>query len=49
MVGNYIIDLKEIVACVGGSIDSAQEWDFSRVLRNAALDLRVPYALELVI
>ena len=42
------MDLEEIVINTGNWIDSAQDRDYWRVLVNAALNLRVPLAMELV-
>ena len=42
------MDLEEIGINAGNCIYSAQDMDYSRALVNAALNLRVPYAMELV-
>ena len=39
---NTRMDLKEIGINAGNWVDSAQDWDYWRVLVNAALNLRVP-------
>ena len=41
-------DLQEIGINAGNWVDSAQDRDYWRALVNAALDLRVPKAMELV-
>ena len=41
-------DLEEIGINAGNWIDSAQDSDYWRALVNAALKLRVPYAMGLV-
>ena len=43
---NIRMELEEIN--VGNWVDSAQDRDYWRALTNAALNLRVPYAIELV-
>ena len=45
---NIIMDLEEIGINAGNWVDSAQDMNYWRVLVNAALNLRVPYAIELV-
>ena len=45
---NIRIDLEDIVMNAGNWVDSAQDRDCWRALVNAALNLRVPYAMELV-
>ena len=42
------MDLEEIGINVGNWVDSAQDRDYWRALINAALNLRVPYAVDLV-
>ena len=42
------MDLEEIGINAGNLIDSAQDRDYCRALVNAALNLRVAYAMELV-
>ena len=42
------MDLEEIGINAGSWVDSAQDRDYWRALVNAALNLRVPYDLELV-
>ena len=42
------MDLEEIFISAGNWVDSAQDKDYWRALVNAALNLRVPYAMELV-
>ena len=46
---NIRTDLEEIGINAGKWIDSAQNRDYWRSLLNAALNLRVPYAMELII
>ena len=41
--------LKEIGIIVGNWVDSAQDRDYMRSLENAALNFRVPLAVEVVI
>ena len=45
---NIRIDLEEIGINAGNWVDSAQDRNYWRVLVNAALNLRVPQAMELV-
>ena len=45
---NIRIDFEEIDINAGNCVDSAQDRDYWRALVNAALNLRVPYAMELV-
>ena len=45
---NIRMDLEEIGINAGNWIDSVQDRDYWRALVNAALNLRVPYAMELV-
>ena len=45
---NIGMDLKEIGINAGNWVDSAQDRNYWRALVNAALNLRVPYAMELV-
>ena len=45
---NIRMDLKEIGINAGNSVDSTQDRDYWRALVNAALNLRVPLAMELV-
>ena len=45
---NIRMDLEEIGINVGNWVDSAQDRNYWRALVNAALDLRVPWAMELV-
>ena len=40
--------LEEIGINTGNLVDSAQDRNYWRALMNAALNLRVPYAMELV-
>ena len=48
MVGGQIrMDLEEIDTNVVNWADSAQDRNYWRVLVNAALNLRVPYAMKL--
>ena len=42
------MDLKEIFINTRNWVDSAQDRDYWRALVNAALTLRVKYAMELV-
>ena len=42
------MDLEEIGINAGNSVDSTQDRDYWRALVNAALNLRVPLAMELV-
>ena len=39
---NMRVDLKEIGNNTSNWVDSGQDWDYWRVLVNAALNLRVP-------
>ena len=43
------MDLEEISINAGNWVDSAQDMNYSRALVNAALNLRVPYVLELLL
>ena len=45
---NIRMDLEEIGINAGNFVDSAQDRDYWRALINAALNLRVPRAKELV-
>ena len=45
---NIEIDLKEIGINTKNWVDSSQDRDYWRALENAALNLQVPYAMELV-
>ena len=45
---NIRMDLKEININTKNWVDSAQDMDYSRALVIAALNLRVPKAMELV-
>ena len=45
---NIIMDLEEIDINAGNWVDSAQDRDYWRALVNAALNLRVSKAMELV-
>ena len=45
---NIRMDLKDISINTRNWVDSVQDRDFWRDLVNAALNLRVPYAKELV-
>ena len=45
---NIRIDLEEIGINAWNWVDSAQDWKYWRALVNAALNLRVPQAMELV-
>ena len=45
---NIRMNLEEIGINVGNWVDSAQDKNYWRALVNAALNLRVPYAIELV-
>ena len=42
------MNLEEIGINAGNWVHSAQDRDYWRALVNAALNLRVPYAMELV-
>ena len=42
------MDLEAIGVNAGNWVDSAQDWNYWRALVNAALNLRVPEAMELV-
>ena len=42
------MDLEEIGINAGNWVDSAQDRNYWRALVNSALNLRVPYAMELV-
>ena len=42
------MDLEEIGINAGNWVDSTQDRDYWRALVNAALNLRVPYAMELI-
>ena len=42
------MDLEGIGINAGNSVYSAQDMDYWRALVNAALNLQVPYAIELV-
>ena len=44
---NIIMYFKEIVINMKNLVDWAQDRDYCRVLVNAALNLRVPYPMEL--
>ena len=44
---NVRMDLEEIGINAGNWVDSAQDRNYWRTLVNAALNLRVPYAMEL--
>ena len=46
---NISMDLEEIGISAGNWVDSAQDMNYWRAFVNAALNLRVPYAMELVI
>ena len=46
---NIRMDLEEIGINAGSWVDSAQDRNYWRALVNAALNLRVPYAMKLVI
>ena len=46
---NTRMDLEEICINTRNWVDSAQDRDYWRALVNAALNLRAPYAMELVI
>ena len=48
MGGQYEKDLKEIGIKMRNWVDSAQDRGYWRALVNVALNLRVPYAMELV-
>ena len=43
------MDFEEIGINAGNWVDSAQVRDYWRAIVNAALNLRIPYAMELVI
>ena len=45
---NIRMDLEEIGINVGNCVDSTQDRNYCRALVNAALNLRVPYTMELV-
>ena len=45
---NIRIDFKEIGIYTSNWVDSAQDRDYWRTLVNEALNLRVPYAMELI-
>ena len=45
---NIRINLEEIGTNAGNWVDSAQDRNYWRALMNAALNHRVPYAMELV-
>ena len=45
-VDNIRMDLEEIGINAGNCVDSAQDRDYWRALVNAALNLRVPYAMR---
>ena len=45
---NIRMDLEEISINAGNWVDSAQDRNYWRALVNAALNLRVPLAMELV-
>ena len=45
---NIIMDLEEIDINAGNCVESARDRDYWRALVNAALNLRVPKAMELV-
>ena len=47
-VGKIGMDLKEISVNTKNWVDSAQDWNYWRALMNAALNFRVPFAMELV-
>ena len=42
------MDLEEIGINAGNWVDTTQDRDYWRALVNAALNLRVPYSVELV-
>ena len=42
------MDLEEIGINAGNWVDSAQDRDYGRALVNAALNIRVPQAIELI-
>ena len=44
---NIRMDVEEIGINAGNWVDSAQDRNYWRALVNAALNLRVPYAMEL--
>ena len=45
---NIRMDLEEICTNTRNWVDSAQDSDYRRALVNAALNLQVPYAMEIV-
>ena len=45
---NIRMDLEEIGINAGNWVDSAQDRNYWRALVNVALNLRIPYAMELV-
>ena len=45
---NIRMDLEEIDVNAGNWVDSTQDRNYWRALVNAALNLRVPWAMELV-
>ena len=45
---NIRMNIKEIVINMKNCVDSAQDRDYFRSILNAALNLRVPYAMKLV-
>ena len=48
MEDNIRVELKEISINMRNWVDSAQDRDYLRALVNAALNLRLPLAMELV-
>ena len=48
LIQHIRMDLEEIDINAGNWVDSAQDRNYWRALVNAALDLWVPYAIELV-
>jgi hypothetical protein len=48
MGGKFRMDLKEIFIHTRNWVDSAQDRDYWISIVNAALNLQVPYAMELV-
>ena len=48
MGDNIRMDLEEIGINAGNWVDSVQDSNYWRAFVNAALNLRVPYAMELV-
>ena len=42
------MDLVEVGINAGNWVDLAQDWDYWRTLLHAALNLQVPYAMEVV-